>query len=180
MVQVEASKEIRLNLGARNRAILGFLSVDIDPASGADVIADISSLPAYADGSVSEIYASHCLEHFPHTRTMSVLKEWSRVLKPGGILYVAVPDFARTVYLYQRLGGLNQFLVDFIWGGQEYPTAYHMAGFDFKLLSSMLKDAGFHEVSQVDVFPIGDKHDCSRLVSTVDGKSISLNVVGVK
>lgn len=180
MVQVEASKEIRLNLGARNRAILGFLSVDIDPASGADVIADISSLPSYADGSVSEIYASHCLEHFPHGKTIPILREWARVLKPGGVLYVAVPDFERAVELYKISNGFNQFLLDLIWGGQEYEMAFHVAGFDFKFLSSILRTAGFSEVSRVQEFPIGDKHDCSRLVSTMDGKSISLNVVGVK
>jgi len=172
--------EIRLNLGARTRSIPGFLSVDIDEASGADVIADISDLSRYADCSVSEIYASHCLEHFPHVRTLSVLKEWVRVLKPGGILYVAVPDFARSIEIYLNIGRMNEWLVDYLWGGQEYPTAYHMAGFDFDRLSKLLHEAGFSEASRVDNFPVGDEHDCSRNVSTGDLKSVSLNVVAVK
>src|SRR3546814_14049356 len=38
------------------------------------------------------VYASHVLEHIPWFRTGDVVREWARVLKPGGILELWVPD----------------------------------------------------------------------------------------
>lgn len=170
---------LKLNLGSRDRSIPGFQNMDIDAHPGVDFIGDVSDLSRFADGSVSEIYASHVLEHFPHPRTLEVLKEWHRVLAPGGILYVAVPDFKRVVELYLK-DGLGKWMQEYISGGQEYATAYHHAIFDFTKLRWELKAAGFSEVSQVDQFPIGGSRDCSRGVSNMDGKSVSLNVVAIR
>lgn len=72
-----SSSPIKLNIGAGNKPIDGFISVDIKDGINAN------SLP-YEDASVDEVYASHVLEHFPYEQTVDVLREWSRVLKPGG------------------------------------------------------------------------------------------------
>src|SRR3972149_4441120 len=45
----------------------------------------------YPDESVDALYASHLLEHLSFTETLNVLKEWRRVLKPGGKLTINVP-----------------------------------------------------------------------------------------
>ena len=47
----------------------------------------------FADDSVGLIYASHILEHFGRHQYEDVLAEWYRVLSPGGVLRLAVPDF---------------------------------------------------------------------------------------
>lgn len=153
--------------------------MDCDKHEGVDIVGDIADLSRFADGEVSEIYSSHCLEHFPHVKTLYVLKEWSRVLKPGGVLYLAVPDFKRAIEIYLQVG-LNQWVQEYISGGQEYATAYHYAIFDFRKLEGLLKEAGFSEVSQVGNFPIGDLDDCSRKISTLDRKAVSLNVVAIR
>ena len=171
--------KVKLNLGSRNRAIPGFLGMDIDKHEGVDIVGDISDLSRHADISVSEIYSSHVLEHFPHTKTVEVLKEWHRVLEPGGILYVAVPDFKRTVELYAKCG-LNDWVQNYLMGDQGYATAFHYAIFDEGRLRKILKQAGFSEASVVHEFPVGHELDCSRNVSTLDGKNISLNMVAVK
>lgn len=176
---VPVTEAVKLNLGSRNRAIPGFKGMDCDAHEGVDFVGDISDLSRFEDGSVAEIYASHCLEHFPHLQTVSVLKEWARVLEPGGILYVAVPDFKRTVELY-ALTGINQWVQDYVSGGQEYATAYHYAIFDEGKLRGLLLAAGFSEASAVDQFPVGDRKDCSRLRSSLDGKPVSLNMVAIK
>ncbi len=168
---------IRLNLGSRNRAIPGFTGIDIDAHAGVDIVGDISDLSRFETGSVSEIYASHCLEHFPHPKTEGVLREWARVLEPGGILHVAVPDFARAVELYQKFG-VSQWLMDYVSGGQEYATAYHYRIFDFKSLSDILSKVGFREISHIGDMPYG-LEDCSSMKSNYDGKSVSLNVMAV-
>lgn len=176
-----AQKIVGLNLGSRNRAIPGFLNMDCDQHEGVDIVGDISDLSRFESGSVPAIYASHVLEHFPHVKTLDVLREWNRVLSPGGILYVAVPDFKRAIELYLTSPeGMGDWVVNYLWGDQAYPTAFHYAGFDVHRLTSLLRKAGFSEVSRVGNFPIGDSQDCSRKVSTFDGKPVSLNMVAIK
>lgn len=169
----------KINLGSRDRAIPGFLGMDIDQHEGVDIVGDISNLSMFFNGEVSEIYASHCLEHFPHTKTLDVLREWNRVLGPGGILYVAVPDFKRTVQIYQMYG-LIDWVQNYLMGDQAYNTAYHYAIFDESRLRNLLVRAGFSEASTVGEFPIGNPEDCSRKRFTGDGGFVSLNMVAIK
>lgn len=37
------------------------------------------------------VYSSHCLEHLDDIR--KTLENWTRVLKPNGIMYIVVPDY---------------------------------------------------------------------------------------
>lgn len=173
-----SSETLKLNLGARETIVPGFVNIDIDPHPGIDYVGDVSDLRRFGDESVTEILASHILEHFPHTKTIKVLKEWHRVLVKNGILYVAVPDFRRTIDLY-KMHGLTDWVVNFLWGDQGYKTAFHYTGFDYSRLHDMLKNVGFSEISQVDQFGIIDD-DCSDKISTYDGRSVSLNVVAIK
>jgi len=53
---------------------------------------DIETGLPYADNSVDGILASHLLEHFDCIFVVELLKECRRVLKPGGVLRVSVPD----------------------------------------------------------------------------------------
>ena len=170
---------LKLNLGSRDRAIPGFKGMDIDQHAGVDFVGDVSDLSRFDSGSVGEIMASHVLEHFPHTKTLAVLKEWARVLVPGGILYVAVPDFKRTVELYQK-HGLIDWVQNFLMGDQGYATAYHYALFDEERLLNLLFAAGFYEASRVAEFPVGHKDDCSHLMFKPGDIPVSLNVVAVR
>lgn len=79
-----------LNIGAGADRRDGYVSVDLRPEV-ADVVASADALP-YGDGEVDEILAFDILEHFPRARTDAVLEEWRRVLRPGGVLSVRVPN----------------------------------------------------------------------------------------
>jgi len=173
-VTVETYTGIRLNLGGRDTHIPGFLVVDLHKSDNVDIRADVSNLAMFEDKTVDEIYCSHILEHFPHRKTLSVLEGWHRILKPGAKAYIAVPDFRALVKLYQ-LSGLNQFLVDLGWGGQEYPEAYHFTPFDFPRLAGLLVKAGFQDVKRLDAMPYGLK-DCSQLMDSHYKVPTSLNV----
>jgi len=67
------------------------IRVDIDPNVKPDVIADVRSLP-FNDCYADIVVASHILEHFSFRETISVLKEWIRVLKIDGELRLFIPN----------------------------------------------------------------------------------------
>jgi len=164
----------KLNLGGRTHPIPGFLNVDLFDGPDVDIKTDITKLPMIKDGEVEIIYASHCLEHTPHPRTLEVLKEWRRVLKNGGKAYVAVPDFAAMLKLYERVGFCD-FIRNFLWGDQIYDLAFHYTGFDYPYLAKCLVKAGFIDVKRIEHMPY-KLNDCSELRDNIYGKPVSLNV----
>jgi predicted SAM-dependent methyltransferase len=104
------------------------------------------------DGSVSLIYASHVLEHFGRYAYQDVLKEWFRVLAPGGILRLSVPDFAACAAIYYESGlvdGLSG-LVGLVVGGQRNEYDFHKMVFDEAFLRRELAAIGFREVRRWD------------------------------
>lgn len=89
-------------MGAGLSQLAGWMSVDIDPTLGPDIVASADDLSMIADDSVEEIYASHLLEHFDWEGGMRALLEWKRVLVPGGICTVIVPDIVQVYYLWKH------------------------------------------------------------------------------
>jgi hypothetical protein len=81
---------LRLNLGACDRRITGFLSVDICPP--ADVVTDLRELWPWEDSSVQEVRAHDIFEHLPDR--IHTMNELWRVLCPGGTATVEVPSAA--------------------------------------------------------------------------------------
>jgi len=169
---------VKLNLGCHNRPKEEYTNVDMDQYPGVDMVSDVSKLDL-PDSCAEEIYASNVLEHFPHTRTMEVLKEWNRLLKEDGILKISVPDFDRAIEIYQK-SGLCDWVVNFIYGDQGYPGAFHYCAFNEIRLTKILKEAGFSEVSRVEYLPSAGPDECSMLVSNVDMKPVCLNMVAVR
>ena len=90
----------KLEIGPGKKVSPGFESLDITPeykvGQGSyrkvDHIADASKPLPFNNNTFDVIYASHILEHFPWYQIEEILKEWVRVLKPGGIMEIWVPD----------------------------------------------------------------------------------------
>jgi len=78
---------------------------DINPNCNPDVVCDAVSLP-FDDESFDGLRAVDILEHMSYTVTHVALAEWARVLKPGGELYVQVPDVRMAVEDY--LAGVDR------------------------------------------------------------------------
>lgn len=169
---------IRLNLGGRGTKIQGFQTVDLSEAHDVDIKSDVSNLWMFGENDVSEIYASQILEHFPHLQTEKVLKEWYRVLKPGSKITIGVPDFNRAIEIYKTYG-LCDWVVNQLYGDQEYPLAFHYVPFNFARLAKILDTVGFKRIKRIKDMPYGI-NDCSANVFNGDGKSVSLNVEAYK
>jgi predicted SAM-dependent methyltransferase len=66
--------------------------------------ADVVSRIPEADRSVDALYTSHMLEHLDKDDALAFLREARRVLVPGGVLRIAVPDVRYHVDRYVRDG----------------------------------------------------------------------------
>lgn len=170
---------LRLMLGGRDQKIEGWTNADLHDGPNVDIRTDISDLTIFKDASVESIYASHCLEHFPHPKTISVLKEWVRVLKVGGVAYISVPDFDAMVKLYEKVGMLDPFIRNMLCGDQGYALAYHYNLFTYASLAASCIEAGFSDVVKIDKMPYGLK-DCSKLVDTLTGTPVSVSIKAIR
>jgi len=142
----------RLHLGCGAKHLPGFYHVDILDAPHIDRCGHVDDLAFIADGVVELIYACHVLEHFGRYEIEPVLREWYRVLAIGGVLRLAVPDFAAVVKMYAGEGlqdGMSG-LVGLVAGGQRTPYDFHKMIFDEPLLTTFLRRVGFAEVRRWD------------------------------
>lgn len=142
----------KLHLGCGVKHIPGWFHVDALDFEHIDHRGPVEDLSFIADGSVSLIYAAHVLEHFGRKTYLDVLKEWRRVLEPGGVLRLAVPDFGAVARLYMS-GTLPRGIEDvrgLVSGGQRDKYDFHGMIFDEADLTRALKEAGFSTVRPWD------------------------------
>lgn len=142
----------KLHLGCGTRHIPGWFHVDALNYPHINHRGPVEELSFIPDGTVELIYASHVLEHFGRMAYMDVLREWRRVLAPGGVLRLAVPDFGAAAQLYMS-GSLARGIEDIrglICGGQRDQYDFHSMIFDEADLTRALKETGFAEVRRWD------------------------------
>ena len=85
----------RLNLGCGDKILPGYINVDVASSRAGkepDVICDLHELAPFASDSIDEILSVHVIEHFWRWEVLDVLKEWIRVLKPGGSMIIECPN----------------------------------------------------------------------------------------
>jgi predicted SAM-dependent methyltransferase len=178
---------IKLHLGCGKRNF-GTDWIHIDGGDFTHLYAhDITKLN-FDDESVSMIYSSHTLEYFDREEVIPVLKEWVRVLRPDGILRIAVPNFIAMSYLYSAgKFPLKSFLGP-LFGkmkmGEE--TIYHKTVYDFHDLKEILESVGLRDVRYYDWRKTEHSNidDCSAAylpkMDKENGTLISLNVEATK
>lgn len=76
-----------------------------------DYFADAHSLPKIEDSSLDYVCASHVLEHL--TNPIKAIREWSRILKPGGVLWLKIPDKRKTFDISRERTKLEHLIEDF-------------------------------------------------------------------
>jgi len=140
---------MKLHLGCGKRFISGFVHIDAVDYPHVDHVATIDNLSFIQTDSVDLIYNCHVLEHFKRRDVNRVLREWQRVLKPGGTLRVSVPDFAKICEIYLRQNQLD-LVIGALFGRQDYLYNIHYNVFDFTSLSDSLEQVGFVEVRRYD------------------------------
>ena len=136
------------------------ITLDIDPSTKPTIVGDIADMHQIKDGSVDAVWSSHNLEHLEAYAVPKALKEIHRVLKPGGMFLVTLPDLEQIAALiidgrlndtvYESVSGPITPL-DMLFGFQKSMAAgnafmAHRSGFTAATLQQHLSDAGFKEI----------------------------------
>lgn len=172
---------IKLHLGGK-QAHPDWKILDIEARPEVDFVGDAADLSQFADESVEVIYASHILEHFHYRlrdELQNTLKEWYRVLQPGGQLMVSVPNLQTLCWLYLQPNlkiDLRYHLMRIMFGGQHNEYDVHRVGFDLEILAWYLQKVGFEQCMQVPEFGLFDDFSSMTLMNM----PISLNLIATK
>jgi hypothetical protein len=135
---------MRLYVGSRNYKPEGYVTVDIDPTHKPDIVADICDMAVVAEGSCDEVMAGHVLEHIDWPDSFAAMAEFARVLKPDGLLRIAVPDMALLMrMLFSGESAFHVMGLIYGLGGRVNPFERHRYGFTPGMLSDILETLGF-------------------------------------
>lgn len=89
-----------LNLGCGSRFRSGWTNIDFQSSYEGVIAHNLTLGIPYPDASFDVVYHSHVLEHFSKEAAIAFLNECFRVLHPGGILRVVVPDLEQIARTY--------------------------------------------------------------------------------
>jgi predicted SAM-dependent methyltransferase len=140
----------KLHLGCGVKNFPGYYHVDALAYDHVDHVGPVEKLDFIPDGAAGHIYACHVLEHFGRKEYMDVLCEWRRVLRSGGTLRIAVPDYEACAKLYCEGRVDLPVITGLMMGGQRDEYDFHKMVFDEKSLTAALKEAGFASVTRWD------------------------------
>ncbi len=179
-----------LDLGCGPNTHVNFVNLDYLWHPGIDVCWDVARGLPFPDRRFSGIFSEHCLEHFPLPAAVKLLSEMQRVLAPGGIARIIVPDgelYLRT-YVEQREGRTaNRFpfqdreAMEELWTPmwsvnrvfyQDRESLFgHRVIYDAPLLEALLRKCGF---TWVERRAFGQGRDTGLLIDTPGRKAESL------
>jgi predicted SAM-dependent methyltransferase len=155
------ARELMLHIGCGKNPLPGWINIDVFPAPLAMNVQ--WGLP-FAPASTRYVFVSHLLEHLFFPRDVKpFMAELRRVLTPGGVVRLVVPDIEQCIEAYVKndaafFGNRREAwpwwpanptrLEDFLaYAGAGAEPAYlfesHKYGYDFETLARVLADAGF-------------------------------------
>ena len=169
---------MKLHIGGEEKKE-GWKILNIQQKPGVDFIGDISDLSQFKDNSINEIYASHVFEHIKFIDAKKTLVGIKRVLVDRGKFYISVPDMDVLCKIFidkQKDPKIKIHALRMMFGGQTDEYDFHYFGYNFDLLSNLLKKNGFKDVERVQKFSTFD--DTS--IYAPYGEPISLNLIATK
>jgi SAM-dependent methyltransferase len=157
----EKTFDKHLHVGCGKNVLEGFINIDKYFKHPEILPYDMFELP-FEHNSIDTIYSSHSLEHLPIRQAKLALLNWHKLLKGGGMLYLAIPDLEEIMlimtdptvdderkeywYMYTLFGYQadcsdleNAYRLDIpIDYGQ-----FHQCGFSKSMISRILTTSGF-------------------------------------
>lgn len=156
---------LKLNLGCGSRYKRDWINIDL--RHDADLRLDIRENFCFGEDTVSIIYSEHFFEHLAYPRAIEhLLHESLRVLEPGGVFSVGIPDAEEVLLQYAR-GELPaliqqwrqdenlQWFPPWVWTTPMHLVNFffrqgceHKYAYDFETLARVLTEAGFTDVKR--------------------------------
>ena len=188
---------LKVNLGSGRRGHAGWVNVDFLAMDNVNCVWDCRRSLPFDDGSVRGIFSEHFFEHLDYTEEIpTILAESLRVLQPGGVIRIIVPDAGRYLRAYCESGWgalttLRDLRSDHFdrYTNCAYETkmelvnevfrqAYtHKFAFDAETLERVLLRAGFARATTAQ---FGQSLDPELAIDFADRAHESLYVEGVK
>lgn len=137
-----------LHLGCGGSYIPGWVNVDVFSNIKADAYHDVTNLP-YDKESFDTVYVCHLAEHLHRHMVVATFNHWGSLLKPGGTLRLAVPNFEAICEHYQKFHDMPS-IMGLLYAAQDNFLNRHTVAFDTFYLASLLKQAGFKDVRSWD------------------------------
>ena len=163
--KINKQKDISLNVGAGPFGENGWINLDLSKYKNVTFVYDCRKQLPFSDESVLRIRCEHFFEHLDRgEHTVPFLSECLRVLKPGGVLRIVVPDlelFIKT-YIQNTAEGWKKMGFDFLDPKQRFNTPIellnhtfrqdgeHKFGYDYYTIEIDLLKAGFSKVSKME------------------------------
>lgn len=133
------------------------IRLDINPAAKPDIVASMTDLGPVGSDSVDAIWNSHALEHLSAHEVPLALKEFHRVLRPGGHVFMRMPDLQKVAESVLEVGPQGVAYespsgpitpLDMLYGHGASIAAgetgmQHKTGFTQKSILALLQAAGF-------------------------------------
>lgn len=139
---------MKLHLGCGDDYIQGYVNVDLY-AEKVDERFDALTIP-YPDNTFDEVKAFHIIEHFDWFKGQEALKEWCRVLKPGGRLHIETPDFLESCRMFVNSDENTRVqLYGHFFSTAWLPGHQHLFLFTETQLSIQLGWAGFNNIRRL-------------------------------
>jgi predicted SAM-dependent methyltransferase len=160
--RLRRQQHLRVNVACGPQVLAGFVNLDLFPCSDEVLRFDCRRGLPLADASAEVIKVEHYVEHLePREELPAFLADCHRVLEPGGILRIVVPDTERYVRAYCSGEGHAAFreLGISTWPA-DLPTRMdvlnhvfhqwheHRWGYDFETTACRLAAAGFRSVER--------------------------------
>ncbi|MBI3331791.1 hypothetical protein HYZ99_02415 [Candidatus Peregrinibacteria bacterium] len=129
-----------------------YLNVDLAPLPKVDLIFDLRERFPIDDNVIAEIFSAATLEHFRKGDDLHILREFYRILMPGGLLRVSTPDIeaiARGLLAGDDLDVVNQHFFGKYKGDETDDLDLHRWMFPAKKMIETLREIGFTKVEQI-------------------------------
>lgn len=146
---------MRLDIGAGDKREPGWISVDVatreKDTPKPDVVADITKRLPFEDNSVDEIRSIHAIEHIHRGLVPDVLKEWVRILKPGGLMAIECPDLIKAIYFVMTKPHVPRYGLWAMFGNPTYndqDLMGHRWCYTTAELAELMHNAGLREIKE--------------------------------
>lgn len=83
----------KLHIGCGGETLAGWFNTDLVPYQKSIAFLDASQAFPLSDGSFDYVYSEHVFEHLNFSGQANYLREALRILRPGGRIRIATPDF---------------------------------------------------------------------------------------